>query len=185
MNLPEIILIAVALAMDCFAVSICCGLSVKDIRQSDALKLGIFFGSFQGLMALAGWLGGTNLVDIMEDYTHWIAFFLLILIGGKMLIDGLKNGECNVADIRKLRVVLMLSIATSIDALAIGVSFAFLETAIIIPVILIGVVSFIFAYAGTHIGDRVGEKFEGRIEIIGGLILIAIGIKVLAEGLFL
>lgn len=185
MNLLEGVLIAIGLAMDCLAVSISCGLTIKDINRFDALKLGIFFGGFQGMMAFIGWLGGTGFREYIQNIDHWIAFVLLLIIGVKMIMEGLgEEKNEGFLNIRKLRVLLLLSIATSIDALAVGISLAFLSVPILFPVIIIGLMSFVFAFFGTMIGDRVGHVFGGRIEVLGGIILIGIGVKVLVEHLF-
>ena len=134
-----ILLIAISLAMDCFAVSISCGLSLKDVRKIDALKLGIFFGGFQSLMALIGWVGGLGFSEFIEAIDHWVAFSLLLLIGFKMIFEALKSEshEKNF-NIRNLKILLLLSIATSIDSHAIGVTLAFLDIPILIPFIVIG-----------------------------------------------
>jgi putative Mn2+ efflux pump MntP len=182
MDYLTITLTAIGLAMDCFAVSMSCGIVMKDFNRRDALTLGLFFGGFQAMMAFLGWLGGTGFAGHIESIDHWIAFALLLIIGAKMIHEGLeKDEECANLDIRNLRVLLVLSMATSIDALAIGISYAFLEVEIVVPVILIGLVSLIFAIAGSTLGKNMGERFGKRMEIIGGIILIMLGLKILIE----
>lgn len=185
MNALEILLVAISLALDCFAVSISCGLSLKDVRNSDALRLGVFFGGFQGAMALIGWLGGISFAEFIEGVDHWIALCLLALIGSKMIFEAVKEeSDGKNFNIRNLRILLILSVATSIDALAVGVTFAFLGISIILPVILIAIMSFIFAFSGTYVGDRVGHLFGNKVEILGGIILIGLGFKILVEHMF-
>jgi putative Mn2+ efflux pump MntP len=188
MNLVETVLIAVGLAMDCFAVSISCGIFIKDIGKRDALKVGAFFGGFQGMMVLIGWVIGSGFTAFIENVDHWIAFALLCIIGGKMIFESFED-EKDLAsfNIRSLKVILLLSIATSIDALAIGVGFAFLEfetAAITVSIFVIALMSFAFGFAGCVLGKRAGEKLGGKVEALGGLILILIGVKILLEHLF-
>ena len=177
----SILLIGIGLAMDCLAVSISSAATIKDIKLSDGVRVGIFFGGFQGGMAFLGWLGASSFSSLVESMDHWIAFFLLAIIGLKMIKEGLEEEGSSGMNHRNLKVLLILSIATSIDSLAIGVSFAFLGTSIILPVIMIGIVSFVFAFAGTFVGQKAGEKLEGRMEVIGGIILIGLGVKILLE----
>ena len=179
-------LTAIGLAMDCFAVSMSCGIVMKDFTKKDALRLGIFFGGFQAIMAFLGWLGGMGFAGYIESVDHWIAFILLLIIGAKMIHEGLEeNEECANLNIRNLKILLVLSVATSIDALAIGISYAFLEVDIIVPVIMIGLASLLFAVMGSMFGKKLGSKFGKRIEIVGGLILIGLGIKIIAEHIIL
>ncbi|MCK5309606.1 MAG: manganese efflux pump, partial [Thermoplasmata archaeon] len=136
---------AIGLAMDCLAVSISCGITMNEFNRRDAIVLAIFFGGFQGGMALLGWLGGMGFAEQIESIDHWIAFGLLTIIGGKMIKEGMEQkSQCETFNIRKIRVLVILSIATSIDALAIGITYAFLQTPIFIPVLLIGIMSFVF-----------------------------------------
>jgi putative Mn2+ efflux pump MntP len=168
--------------MDCFAVSMSCGIVMKDFGRNDALRLGLAFGGFQAMMTFLGWLGGTGFANHIDSIDHWIAFVLLLIIGVKMVHEGLeKEEECDNLDIRNLRVLLVLSVATSIDALAIGISYAFLEAEILMPVIIIGFASLAFAIAGSTIGKRLGSRFGKRMEIVGGIILILLGLKILIE----
>lgn len=170
--------------MDAFAVSITNGITIKYLRINNALKIAIFFGSFQAFMPLVGWLAGLSLRDFISGIDHWIAFGLLSLIGCKMIYESIKikSSEKKV-DPLNVYVLLMLSLATSIDALAVGVSFAFLKISIVTPIIVIGIVTFLLSFLGVFVGNKSGHFFENKIEIIGGLILIGIGIKILVEHL--
>ena len=171
--------------MDAFAVSITSGITIKNLKINHALKIAIFFGSFQAFMPLIGWLAGFSLRDFISSIDHWIAFGLLSLIGSKMIYESVKmessKGESNPLNIY---ILLILSVATSIDALAVGISFSFLNISIVLPVIVIGTITFLLSFLGVFIGNRSGPMFEGKIEIVGGLILIGIGIKILVEHLF-
>jgi len=188
MSLVTIIIIAIGLAMDAFAVSIVIGASyIIRTRLNQAFKIAFAFGSFQAVMPLAGWFAGLALRNFIVDYDHWVAFVLLISIGSKMIYESFRIGQAR--DSRKLlttTALLILAVATSIDALAVGVTFSFLLAgSVAIAVVIIGAVSFVFSYAGFYIGKSFGHFFETGIEALGGLILIAIGIKILLEHLFL
>jgi putative Mn2+ efflux pump MntP len=174
-------LIAVGLAMDCFAVSLCKGLTIKEGRAKNALLMAFSFGVFQAGMPLIGFAAGIYLLDMISGYDHWIAFGLLGVVGSKMLwesVRGEKNGSCGSVALREL---LVLSVATSIDALAVGLSFAFLKMNILFAAGIIGVVSCLFSLAGFFLGRKAGERFGSYAEIAGGLILIGIGTKILLE----
>lgn len=182
----EIFLIGVGLAMDAFAVSICKGLTMQKVKKKDVLIIGLFFGGFQALMPLIGWLLGKGFESYITSFDHWIAFILLAIIGGKMLIDGLKGDDnsCGCDAFRlDFKELLMLAIATSIDALAIGVTFAFLNYPIVECIAMIGIVTFIISCIGVYIGHIFGSKYEHKAEIAGGIILIIIGLKILLEHL--
>lgn len=183
MDFFSIIFLAVGLAMDAFSVSITRGLTLKwDIKY--ALIIAIFFGGFQAIMPILGWISGLQLQSFISTFAPWIAFILLLAIGLKMIYESLSdevNGDAHTFSIKD---ILILSIATSIDAFAVGVTFAFLNTAILLPVLIIGIVTFILSFIGVYIGKNVGHFFENKIEILGGLILIAIGFKILFENLF-
>ncbi len=146
--------------------------------------IAIFFGLFQAVMPLIGWLGGLSLKNFISGLDHWIAFGLLSFIGCKMIYESIKV-ESNVREINPLNVyvLLILAVTTSIDALAVGVSFAFLKISIVTPILVIGIITFFLSFIGVFIGDRFGHFFENKIEILGGLILIGIGIKILIEHL--
>lgn len=184
MDMMTILLIAFGLAMDAFAVSITNGITIKHQRINNALKIGLFFGSFQALMPLIGWVAGIRLRGFISGFDHWVAFGLLSLIGGKMIYESMKIGS-NDNEIKSLNVfvLLILSIATSTDALAVGLSFAFLKISIATPIIVIGIVTFMLSFLGVLVGNKLGHFFEKKMEFLGGLILIGIGIKILIEHL--
>lgn len=177
-------LLALGLSMDAFAVSMSSGTTIRPFRLKDALKLAFFFGGFQALMPVLGWLGGSAISGFISDYAPWIAFGLLVFIGGKMIYEALYGDPEGKLNSLNYSVLLVLSIATSIDALAVGISFAFLNTPILEPAIIIGCVTFFVSLCGAVLGYRIGHFFEHEVEIIGGLILIGLGGKVLAEHLF-
>jgi putative Mn2+ efflux pump MntP len=184
MDIITIISVAFGLAMDAFAVSITSGITIRHLRINHALRIAIFFGSFQAIMPVIGWLAGLSLRDFISGVDHWIAFGLLSFIGCKMIYEAIsiEAGEKGINPLN-FYVLLMLSVATSIDALAVGVSFAFLKISIATPIIAIGIVTFLLSYLGTFVGNRVGHFFEKKIEILGGLILIGIGVKIVVEHL--
>jgi putative Mn2+ efflux pump MntP len=184
MSLITIIFVAFGLAMDAFAVSIASGFAIKNLKLNKALKIAFSFGLFQAFMPLLGWLAGLSLRNFISEIDHWIAFGLLSLIGIRMIYESLKL-EAKAKEIDPLNpyVLLVLSIATSIDALAVGLTFAFLKVVIVTPVVIIGAVTFLLSLLGILIGNKLGHFFEKKIEFIGGLILIAIGIKILIEHL--
>ncbi len=180
MEMITITFVAFGLAMDAFAVSITSGITIRYLKIDQALRIALFFGSFQAIMPVIGWLAGLSLRDFISDIDHWIAFGLLSFIGCKMIYEAFRM-EADQKGLNPLNVyvLLMLSIATSIDALAVGVSFAFLRISIITPVLVIGIVTFLLSYLGTFIGNRLGHFFERKIQILGGFILISIGVKIL------
>ena len=187
MNFIELILIAIGLSMDAFAVSIGKGLSLKKIKLSHALKVGLWFGGFQALMPLIGYLLGSTFADVVSTFDHWVAFILLALIGGNMLKESFEKDEddcdCNKKEKNSFAVATMftLAVATSIDALAIGVTFAFFKVAIIPAITIIGITTFLFSIAGLKIGNIFGCKYKSHAELMGGVILILIGLKILLE----
>lgn len=184
MDILTMVLIAIGLAMDSLAVSITSGLAMRDLKISKALKIAIFFGLFQALMPVVGWLAGLSLTDLISGIDHWIAFALLSLIGCKMIYESIRlESREKVIDPMNVYLLLMLSIATSIDALAIGMTFAFLEVSIVTPIIIIGIVTFLLSFLGVFVGNKFGHLFEKKIGIAGGLILIGIGIRILIEHL--
>lgn len=188
MGIIELALIAVGLSMDAFAVSVCKGLGMKRLDMGQALVIALFFGGFQALMPLAGWALGSGFQSYIEPVDHWIAFALLAFIGGKMLYDAFHEedgdepiaGEAARFDLKE---ILMLAIATSIDALAVGVSFAFLQVDIVPAISLIGVITFALSLVGVAAGHQFGARFEKPATIVGGLVLILIGLKILLEHL--
>lgn len=185
MNLLELLLIAVGLSMDAFAVSICKGLSVRKLQVKHALTAGLYFGGFQALMPLIGYFLGTQFQSLITDIDHWIAFVLLSLIGFNMVRESFGESERLDASFR-FKTMLPLAIATSIDALAVGVTFAFLQVQIIPAVSFIGVITFVFSAVGIKIGNVFGAKYKSKAELLGGVVLILMGIKILLEhlGLF-
>lgn len=188
MGIIELALIAVGLSMDAFAVSVCKGLGMKRLDMGQALVIALFFGGFQALMPLAGWALGSGFQSYIEPVDHWIAFALLAFIGGKMLYDAFHEedgdepiaGEAARLDLKE---ILMLAIATSIDALAVGVSFAFLQVDIVPAISLIGVITFALSLVGVAAGHQFGARFEKPATIVGGFVLILIGLKILLEHL--
>ncbi|MBN1780825.1 manganese efflux pump [bacterium] len=185
MSLFEILLVAVSLAMDAFAVSIASGVTLKRCCVRNALKIAVFFGLFQAVMPLVGWLAGLTLKVYIEQVDHWIAFGLLAFIGIKMIVESNSLESCGTRhDPLAFGTLLMLSIATSIDALAVGLSLAILQVRLWLPVIVIGVVTFIVSFGGVYLGDRFGHFCGKTVERAGGLVLISIGIKILVEHLW-
>ena len=183
MALWELFLIAVGLSMDAFAVSICKGLSVPKLKGRHMLITGLYFGGFQALMPLIGWLLGIRFQSMIESIDHWIAFVLLALIGGNMIREALSASEDKQNDLFTFKAMLPLAIATSIDALAIGVAFAFLNVQIGWAVAFIGIITFTLSAIGVKIGNLFGAKFEKPAEIVGGIVLILLGLKILLEHL--
>lgn len=182
MGVVEIFLIGVGLSMDAFAVSICKGLSVKNLKVKNLLICGIYFGVFQALMPLTGFLLGVQFKDSIESIDHWIAFVLLCLIGINMIKEAFGDEESSNDDF-SFKTMIPLAIATSIDALAVGVTFAFLSVNIIKAITIIGSTTFIISMIGVKIGHLFGTRYKQKAEIVGGIILIIIGIKILLEHL--
>jgi putative Mn2+ efflux pump MntP len=184
MNLLTIIFIALALAMDAFAVSIASGIAIKDLRIRHALIIAGWFGVFQAIMPLLGWFSGIGLRTIIAGIDHWVVFGLLLLIGCKMIYESFQLDRIKKRiNPMEIRVLFSLSIATSLDAFAAGVSFAMLHILVIIPILMIGAVTFILSFIGVLIGDRGAHFFEKWMEMAAGIILITIGIKVLISHL--
>lgn len=187
MGYPDIILIGIGLAMDCFAVAICYGMTCAKPRWSRVLRMAAFFGGFQGLMPVVGWLAGISLKSSIAAIDHWIAFGLLGFIGIKMVVEALRHKEEDDNGVRyeQLRVLISLSIATSIDALIVGLGFAFLEVHILGAVLIIGLISALFTVIGIFIGKNVGKFLRKKAEIVGGVVLLGIGLKILLEHLLI
>ena len=183
MDLATVLLIAVSLAMDSFAVSIAHGMTIKNRRVATGLIMAFSFGLFQALMPVLGWLAGLTFIDLISSFDHWVAFGLLAFIGGKMIYSARTEPEPEKDTKLTAPVLLMLSIATSIDALAVGLSFSLLQVSITTPVIAIGVVAFLLSFAGFNFGNKLGKFFERKVQVVGGIVLIAIGIKILLEHL--
>lgn len=186
MGLITILLISLGVAMDACAVSVTNGLTINKFKIVYAFKIAFMYAFFQVLMPVLGWLAGSGLKQFIIDVDHWVAFALLFIIGVRMIYKALKNDssvkEMNPLDIK---VLLILSIATSIDALMIGVSIAFLQVSIVILLISIGIITFLMSFFGVLIGNKFGSAFGNKIELIGGLILIFIGVKILYEHLYI
>ena len=188
MSFIELFLIGVGLSMDAFAAAICQGLFMTRIKWGHALTVGLYFGGFQALMPFIGWMLGSQFADRIQQYDHWIAFILLVLIGGNMIREALSGDEEDAAqaetDLRlDHKKLFLMAIATSIDALAIGVTFAFLETAILPAIGIIGCTTFCISVAGVAVGCWFGARYKQRAEITGGAILVLLGIKILLEHL--
>jgi putative Mn2+ efflux pump MntP len=187
MGYLEIFLTGIALAMDAFAVSICKGIKMPKLRKSHIVIIAVFFGGFQMLMPLIGWLLGSQFVQYISKFDHWIAFALLAFIGVKMAIESFKHEEeecCKCDSKLDLKELVVLAIATSIDALAVGITFALYPDINILPSIsIIGIVTFIICAGGVVIGHKFGAKFKSKAELLGGIVLVIIGLKLLIEGL--
>lgn len=186
MNLWELLLIAVGLSMDAFAVSICKGLSMKTMNWKNGLLAGVYFGLFQAGMPLLGYFLGIQFQGIINNIDHWIAFVLLFIIGANMIREAFsKSGECTngADDSFNFKTMIVLALATSIDALAVGVSFAFLNVSIIPAVSFIGVITFTLSIAGIKVGNVFGCKYKTKAELAGGIILIFMGTRILLQHL--
>lgn len=180
------VLIGLGLSMDAFAVSVSNGINIKAEKFKNALEAGIFFGVFQAFMPLIGWAVGINLKSFISSFDHWVAFGLLALIGLKMIHESSKLKRIkNKTNLFGIKVLFMLAVATSLDALIIGVSFAFINVPIFTAAIIIGIITFTLSFIGVLMGNRFGAFFGKKAEIIGGLILILIGTKILLQHLFL
>lgn len=183
MGLVELFILAVGLSMDAFAVSICKGLSLGKIRVKHMCIAGAWFGGFQALMPLIGYYLGSVFSHIITTYDHWIAFVLLAIIGGNMIKESLDKDEEKADASMSVKSMFLLAVATSIDALAVGVTFAFLDVNIIPAVSFIGIITFICSALGVKIGSIFGTKYKSKAEFFGGAVLIIIGLKILLEGL--
>ncbi len=183
MTLFDLIVTAIALSMDAFAVSVGKGLSTRNVRLKHELICGAYFGSFQALMPLLGFLLASSLADHIRAYDHWIAFALLAVIGANMIRESFSKEEEKVDGSFSVKTMLLLAVATSIDALATGVSFAVTDTNIWLAILLIGATTFVFSAAGVKIGSIFGSKYQSKAEFIGGVILVLMGVKILLEHL--
>ena len=182
MSFPSILVIAIGLGMDAFSVAISVGANARAISFGPVFRLSFFFGLFQVLMPIAGWSAGVSVADYIAGYDHWIAFGLLVLVGGKMIMESFnkETGDHSIDPTKGLTLI-VLSVATSIDALAVGLSFAFLKISVFYPSIIIGIVAFLMTMIGMFFGEKLGKIVGKRVEILGGLILIGIGAKILIE----
>lgn len=183
----EFLLIGAGLAMDAFAVSICKGLCMKKVNKKQAFIIALFFGVFQALMPFLGWVLGTQFEQYIVSFDHWIAFILLAFIGGQMIKEAVSGEEeeivCPVDPKLDLKELFMLAIATSIDALAVGITFALLRYPIVEAITIIGVVTFFICIVGVYVGNFFGTKYKKKAELAGGIILVCIGTKILLEHL--
>lgn len=184
MSFLEILMIAIALGIDAFSVSICKGLTLKNFQWKHAIRIACYFGAFQGIMPLLGFLLGKSFETIIVQIDHWIAFVLLTGIGFPLLKDGFSSGKEQADDRMDWKALTTLAIATSIDALAVGITLSFLNVDLHLAVGTIGVVAFLMSVIGVKIGERVGKSFQQKAKIYGGVILIGIGLKILLEHLF-
>ncbi|WP_449076178.1 manganese efflux pump MntP [Ruminococcus sp.] len=182
MGILDLFILAVGLSMDAFAVSVCKGLSLGKIKPKHMCIAGAWFGGFQALMPLIGYFLGSFFAEMIEKYDHWVAFVLLAIIGGNMIKESFDKDE-KVDSSMDVKSMLLLAIATSIDALAVGVTFAFLQVQIVPAVSFIGVITFIFSAVGVKIGSLFGAKYKSKAELFGGIVLVLIGIKILLEGI--
>lgn len=183
MSLLTLFITAVGLSMDAFAVSVCKGLAMKKLSVKKAVLIGLWFGGFQALMPTIGYLLGTRFEKYVTSIDHWIAFVLLAFIGINMIKEALSGNEDEANDSVDLKTMFLLAVATSIDALAVGVTYAFLQVRIIPAVAFIGVTTFVLSVAGVKIGNVFGLRYKSKAEIFGGIILIVMGAKILAEHL--
>jgi putative Mn2+ efflux pump MntP len=184
MDLLTVFFIAVGLSMDAMAVAMVSGCAVRKIELRPALRMAFFFGFFQVIMPVIGWLAGLGFKEAISSFDHWLAFSLLLFIGGKMIWEACRPKDCRTrTNMMSLPVLLGMAVATSIDALAVGLSFSLLAVNIIPPVLIIGLVTFSLSFLGIMAGHKFGSKIAGKTEILGGLILIAIGFKILFEHL--
>ena len=184
MEIIEILLISISLAMDAFAVSICKGVSMKKMNWKKAIIIGLYFGGFQMLMPIIGYMLGKGFENVVASIDHWIAFILLAGIGANMIKEAFSDESDKVNDNIDVKTMILLAIATSIDALAVGITFAFLKVNLILAISLIGIVAFTLSVIGTKIGNRFGDKYGNKACLVGGVILILMGIKILIEHLF-
>ena len=183
MSLLEIIFIGVGLAMDAFAVSVCKGLSMKKMNWKNAIIIAFYFGIFQALMPVVGYFLGSTMSGFVEKIDHWIAFVLLAIIGGNMIKESTDDELEKRNDKIDFKTMIILAIATSIDALAVGITFAFFKVDLLLAITLIGVITFALSILGVLIGNKFGDKLQNKAELTGGIILIIIGLKILLEHL--
>ncbi len=185
MGIIEIVLLGISLAMDAFAVSICKGLAMKKVTIKNAVIVGLWFGVFQAMMPTIGYFLGSAFAEYIVEFDHWIAFVLLLLIGGNMIKEAMSDegDSCSANGSLAFRGMLVLAVATSIDALAVGVTFAFLYVNLLLAVSLIGIITFAISYTGVKLGAVFGTKYQSKAELAGGIILILIGLKILLEHL--
>lgn len=184
MSLWAILLVSLGVSMDAFAVAVSAGAAFKRFKISQALLMALFFGGFQTLMPLIGWLGGNSCKHLIESVDHWIAFVLLLFVGGKMMYESFQPDDAGQDNNPfQLKMLILLALATSIDALAVGVSFSFINVPLLFPVTMMGLITFMMALAGNYIGRGFGHLFEKKCEFAGGLIIVLIGGKIIFDHL--
>ena len=183
MGIIEIVLIGLSLAMDAFAVSICKGLSMKKMNWKSAIIISLYFGIFQAFMPVVSYFLGSTFESYVTNIDHWIAFILLSLIGGNMIKESFDSEDKKKNDKIDFKTMIALAIATSIDALAIGITFAFFEVNLLLSISIIGIITFLLSIIGVKIGNKFGDKYQNKAEFVGGLILVLLGIKILLEHL--
>ena len=183
MGIIELILLGIGLGMDAFAVSICKGISMKKMDWKKACIIGLYFGGFQAIMPVIGYFLGSTFENIITNFDHWIAFILLAIIGGNMIKESFSKESENISSDVGFKTMIILAIATSIDALAVGITFAFFNVNLILAITLIGTITFVLSVIGTKVGNRFGDKYENKAEFVGGVILILLGLKILLEHL--
>lgn len=186
MGFVELLLIGIGLSMDAFAVAVCKGLNMRKVNKVHCLIIALFFGGFQALMPLIGWALGMQFEQYITSVDHWIAFILLAFLGGKMIVEALKEDEeeINKTESRlNIRELFVLAVATSIDALAVGITFAFLDVSILPAITIIGCTTFVLSVIGVFIGNIFGSRYKSKAELAGGIILVLLGVKILLEHL--
>ena len=183
MGILEIILLGIGLAMDAFAVSICKGLSMKRMNWKNAMIIAFYFGVFQAIMPAIGYFLGTTFESFVTAIDHWIAFILLSFIGGNMIKESFNSEDEDKNDRVDFKTMIVLAIATSIDALAVGITFAFFDVNVIVAVSIIGVITFFISLLGVKVGNKFGDKYQNKAELMGGILLVLLGIKILVEHL--
>lgn len=179
MGLLEISIIGIGLAMDAFTVAVCKGLSMKRFNFKKAIIIALYFSVFQMLMPLIGFVLGTKFQTLVDKIDHWVAFFLLTITGGNMAIESLRSDTEDINDKIDFKTMIVLSIATSIDALAVGLTFAFFKINLVISISIIGIITFVLSFIGVKIGNRFGDRFKNKTGLLGGMVLIIIGLKIL------
>ncbi len=183
MGVLEILLLGIGLAMDAFAVSICKGLSMKKMNWKNAIIIALYFGGFQALMPMIGYFLGTTFESLVTTFDHWIAFVLLSVIGGNMIKESFDKEEEKKNDDVDFKTMIVLALATSIDALAVGITFAFLDVNLLLAISIIGIITFIISILGVKVGNKFGDRYQNKAELVGGIILVVLGIKILLEHL--
>ena len=183
MGIIELIMLSIGLGMDAFAVSICKGISMKKMDWKKACIIGIYFGGFQAIMPVIGYFLGSTFESFITSFDHWVAFILLAIIGVNMIKESFSKESENISSDVGFKTMIILAIATSIDALAVGITFAFFKVNLVLAITLIGTITFALSVIGTKVGNRFGDKYENKAELVGGIILILLGLKILLEHL--